>query len=111
MFSNGWCGTVTIENFECDQCGKLIRSCGNCGTQVPRNIVVRNVVVRDLGKSLVAVNSNFGDTAKITGVTVYGAKKPICETYQGNTSGGKIEPTKDNPYNPKNCQFSGVTNK
>uniref|UniRef100_A0A915D3T0 Probable pectate lyase F n=1 Tax=Ditylenchus dipsaci TaxID=166011 RepID=A0A915D3T0_9BILA len=23
-------GTVTIKNFECDQCGKLIRSCGNC---------------------------------------------------------------------------------
>uniref|UniRef100_A0A915D4D4 Probable pectate lyase F n=1 Tax=Ditylenchus dipsaci TaxID=166011 RepID=A0A915D4D4_9BILA len=82
-------GPVTIKNFECDQCGKLIRYCGNCGTQVPRNIVVQNVVVRDLGKSLVAVNSNFGDTAKITGVTVYGAKKPICETYQGNTSGGK----------------------
>uniref|UniRef100_A0A915E1Q1 Probable pectate lyase F n=1 Tax=Ditylenchus dipsaci TaxID=166011 RepID=A0A915E1Q1_9BILA len=44
-------GTVTIKNFECDQCGKLIRSCGNCETQVPRNIVVQDVVVRDLGKS------------------------------------------------------------
>lgn len=69
-------GTVTIDGFTVVDFGKLYRSCGNCKKMGERNVVVKNVKAYD-GKTLVGINSNYGDTAKISGTCATSVKK-IC---------------------------------
>jgi hypothetical protein len=93
VFQHNGGGTLTIKNFQVEDFGKLYRSCGNCSTQHKRAVVVQNVVATAPAGSLVGINSNFGDTAKIAGVTVIGKKSlDICVKFTGNSSGK--EPTK-----------------
>ncbi|WP_433792995.1 pectate lyase [Actinoplanes sp. CA-252034] len=93
VFQHNGGGTLTIRNFQVEDFGKLYRSCGNCSTQHKRAVVVQNVVATAPAGSLVGINTNFGDTAKISGVTVIGKKSlDICVKFTGNSSGK--EPTK-----------------
>lgn len=94
VFQHNGPGTMIIKNVQVQNFGKLYRSCGNCSTQHARHVVVQNVVITVPGKALVGVNANYGDTAKLSDVTIVGdpsKKIAICERYKGVTSG---EPTK-----------------
>ncbi|WP_399498035.1 pectate lyase [Streptomyces sp. P17] len=85
-------GTLTVRNFQVEDFGKLVRSCGNCSTQYQRHIVIGNVKATAPGKALVGINANYGDTATLSGVTVVGDRDlTICERFKGNSSGD--EPT------------------
>ncbi|GLW50236.1 hypothetical protein Stsp02_58970 [Streptomyces sp. NBRC 14336] len=85
-------GTLTVRNFQVEDFGKLVRSCGNCSKQYQRHIVLSNVRATAPGKVLVGINSNYGDTATFSGVTVVGNKNlTICERFKGNSTGA--EPT------------------
>ena len=94
VFQHNGPGTVYIRNFQVDDFGKLYRSCGNCKTQYKRNVVVDNVTATAPGKAIVGINTNYGDTAKLTRITIVGdssRKIEPCSKYKGVTSG---EPTK-----------------
>jgi hypothetical protein len=93
VFQHNGPGTMYIRNFEVNDFGKLYRSCGNCKTQYKRNVVVDNVTATVPGKALVGINTNYGDTAKLTRITIVGdsSRKLVpCTKYKGVTSG---EPT------------------
>jgi pectate lyase len=49
--------------------GKLYRSCGNCSSQYKRAVQISNVLAVS-GKLLAGINSNYGDTAKLTNMYV-----------------------------------------
>lgn len=96
-------GSVTIRNFEVETFGKLYRSCGNCSTQAKRDVVISNVTASD-GDVLAGININFGDTARLSGLTLNG-DIGTCDLFEGNDSGD--EPTKvgEGP-NGTNCIVS-----
>ncbi|QRW24146.1 pectate lyase [Rhizoctonia solani] len=77
-------GLVKIDSYCVQDFGKLYRSCGNCSTQVKREVQISNIIARN-GKVLAGVNSNYGDVATIdTKTNSYTSVKSICNTYQGN---------------------------
>lgn len=84
-------GTVTIRGGTYVDIGKLYRSCGDCtGNGGPRNVVVENVKINGVSSDVVGINSNFGDTASISGSC--GKTKKVCQEYKGVTKGnGKSE--------------------
>ncbi|RAY15391.1 pectate lyase [Actinomadura craniellae] len=95
VFQHNGAGTLTVRNFQAQDFGKLYRSCGNCSTQYRRNLVLQNITVTAPGKALAGVNTNYGDTARFSGITIVGdssRKIVICERYTGNSSGD--EPVK-----------------
>ncbi|KAL1627229.1 hypothetical protein SLS56_006468 [Neofusicoccum ribis] len=83
-------GTVSIKDFYAEDFGKVYRSCGNCGTQYKRTVTMSGVWAVN-GDLLAGVNSNYGDTATISG-TCADDVDAICAWYQGNDDGD--EPTK-----------------
>ena len=86
VFQHNGPGTFVIKNFVAEDIGKLYRSCGNCATQFARHVVIENVTVTAPAKSLVGINTNYGDTAKISGLTIVGdpsKKIVVCEWYKG----------------------------
>lgn len=80
-------GTVIISDFTVSNFGKLYRSCGNCNSQTTRHVQVTGGSASD-GSVLVGINSNYGDTASISGVSVSGVDKE-CVTYEGNNDGSE----------------------
>jgi pectate lyase len=84
-------GTVTIRDYTVVNAGKLYRSCGDCtGNGGPRKVVVENVRVNGMTSDLVGINSNYGDTASVSGSC--GKSKKVCQEYKGVTKGnGKSE--------------------
>ncbi|MBB2922811.1 pectate lyase [Cellulomonas cellasea] len=106
VFQHNGPGTFVIRNFQVSDFGKLYRSCGNCSKQYARTVRVENVTVTAPGKSLVGINSNLGDRATLSGVTIVGdssRKIAICEEYKGVTSG---EPTKIGSGPSAACGYS-----
>ncbi|MET9632796.1 pectate lyase [Lentzea sp. NPDC006480] len=94
VFQHNGPGTMIIRNFQVDDFGKLYRSCGNCKTQYKRNVVLENITAFSPGKALVGINTNYGDTARFSKITIVGdssRKISVCDKYKGVTSG---EPTK-----------------
>jgi hypothetical protein len=92
IFQHNGAGTLTIRNFQAEDFGKLVRSCGNCSTQYQRDIVVQNVVLTD-GDAVVGINTNYGDTARFTQIRIVNdSSMAICDKYTGNDSGD--EPVK-----------------
>ncbi|MFD1829583.1 pectate lyase [Streptomyces desertarenae] len=94
VFQHNGPGRMVIRNFQVQDFGKLYRSCGNCSKQYQRHVVIENVTVTAPGKSLAGINSNYGDTARLSRVTIAGdpdRRIVPCERYKGVTSG---EPTK-----------------
>ncbi|EKD18648.1 pectate lyase [Drepanopeziza brunnea f. sp. 'multigermtubi' MB_m1] len=82
-------GTVDISGFTVGSFGKLYRSCGNCKTSFERHVIMTDITASD-GEMLAGINSNFGDTAKITNSKTSGVQD-ICVTFQGVSKGS--EPT------------------
>lgn len=106
VFQHNGPGTFVIRNFQVEDFGKLYRSCGNCSKQYPRTVQVSNVQVTAPGKSVVGINSNLGDKATLSGVTIIGdssRKIAICEEYKGVTSG---EPSKIGSGPSAACGYS-----
>ncbi|CAE6483684.1 unnamed protein product [Rhizoctonia solani] len=97
-------GLVKIDSYCVQDFGKLYRSCGNCGTQVQRQVQISNVIARN-GKLLAGVNANYGDVATIdTGSNSYTSMKSVCDTFQGNDSGDEPTTLTTNQANA-NCKF------
>ncbi|MDT0406450.1 MULTISPECIES: pectate lyase [Streptomyces] len=83
-------GRLTVTGFQVEDFGKLVRSCGNCKKQYKRTIVLSDIDVTAPGKSIVGINTNYGDTATLSKIRIHGdSKKKIktCTRYQGNSSG------------------------
>jgi hypothetical protein len=92
VFQHNGAGTLTIQNFQVSNFGKLYRSCGNCSTQVQRHVVIRNVRLTAPGGAVAGINVNFGDTAQFSNITIVGDPgMDICLKYIGNNTGA--EPT------------------
>ncbi|MFD7659518.1 pectate lyase [Actinosynnema sp. NPDC059797] len=103
VFQHNGAGTLTIRNFQSHSVGKLYRACGNCATSYQRHVVMDGVTVRST-KVLAGINTNWGDTARFSRITVYGSAT-ICEKYQGVPKGS--EPKKiGEGADGKNCFYS-----
>ncbi|MEV1113736.1 pectate lyase [Actinosynnema sp. NPDC049800] len=103
VFQHNGAGTVTIRNFQVHSSGKLYRACGNCSTSYQRHVVMDGVTARST-KVLAGINTNWGDTARFSRITVYGSTV-ICEKYQGVPKGS--EPKKiGEGADGKNCFYS-----
>ncbi|CAM5520080.1 pectate lyase [Streptomyces aurantiogriseus] len=106
VFQFNGAGTLTVRDFEVSDFGKLVRSCGNCSEQVQRDVVLENITVTAPGDELVGINSNFGDTARLSGITIVGdPDREIvpCQKFEGVTDG---EPEElDSEADGVNCVF------
>jgi hypothetical protein len=92
---NGVGGTFVIDGFQVEDFGKLYRSCGNCkSAQGKRTVVIKNVTATYKGGALAGINTNYGDSATFSKITIVGDSKKkiaICNKYIGNNTGK--EPT------------------
>lgn len=78
-------GTVSIKNFYAEDYGKVVRSCGDCTANGgPRNVILDNVVAKD-GGVLCGINSNYGDTCRISNSCQDSGKS--CDRYKGVVKG------------------------
>ncbi|GAA0366266.1 hypothetical protein GCM10009530_15070 [Microbispora corallina] len=71
------------------------RGCGNCGNSYQRNVVISNVTATSPGKALAGINTNWGDTARFSNITIVNDPSreiSICDKYKGVPKGS--EPTK-----------------
>ncbi|MBT0773007.1 pectate lyase [Kineosporia sp. J2-2] len=96
VFQHNGPGTMNISDFEVDDFGKLYRSCGNCSSQYQRTVNISDVTVIAPGKTLVGINTNYGDRATLSNITIVGdddADISICDRYTGNDDGDEPEKT------------------
>jgi pectate lyase len=92
VFQHNGPGTMVIENFVVKDFGKLYRSCGNCSKQFKRTVIIKNIVVIAPGKTLAGINTNYGDKATFSAVTIQGdssKKIHICDRFTGNSTGAE----------------------
>lgn len=82
-------GTLSLSDFTVGSFGKLYRACGNCDDMFERHVIISGVTATD-GDLIAGINSNYGDTATITGLTSSGVET-VCEQFEGNDTGD--EPT------------------
>ncbi|GAA3828255.1 hypothetical protein GCM10022226_56300 [Sphaerisporangium flaviroseum] len=92
VFQHNGPGTVHISNFFVSNAGKLYRACGNCSSSYQRHVVMNGIVAQST-KVLVGINTNWGDTARFSNITVYGSSSSttICEKYRGVPKGSEPE--------------------
>ncbi|MEU4368818.1 pectate lyase [Micromonospora chersina] len=93
VFQHNGPGTVYIRNFRVESAGKLYRACGNCSTSYQRHVVMDNVTATGT-KVLAGINTNWGDTARFSRITILNdpnRSTRICVKYQGVPKGS--EPT------------------
>ncbi|MEW1688137.1 pectate lyase [Streptomyces sp. NPDC091265] len=108
VFQFNGAGSLTVSGFQVSDFGKLVRSCGNCSKQYKRTITVSDVDVTAPGKSLVGINTNYGDTATLRSVRIHGdSSKKIkpCVRYTGNDSGAEPKETGSGPDGTY-CKYS-----
>ena len=90
IFQHNGAGTLTIRNFQANDFGKLYRSCGNCSTQYKRNVIIQNVILTAPGSAIAGINTNYGDTARFTLITIVGTTSmKVCNKYTGNNTGAE----------------------
>lgn len=108
VFQHNGAGTLTVQNFQATNFGTFYRSCGNCSTQYGRNVVIRNVTLTRPGNTIAGINTNYGDTARFTAITIVNDASRamvICRKYIGNNSGD--EPTQTGTgADGTNCIYS-----
>ncbi|WP_328708197.1 pectate lyase [Microbispora hainanensis] len=95
VFQHNGPGTMIIRNFQVENFGKLYRACGNCTNSYQRHVQMSNIVATSPGKALAGINTNWGDTARFSNITIKNDsshKIVICEKYKGVPKGS--EPTK-----------------
>uniref|UniRef100_A0A915D2T7 Probable pectate lyase F n=1 Tax=Ditylenchus dipsaci TaxID=166011 RepID=A0A915D2T7_9BILA len=95
-------GTANIKNFWADTFARFMRSCGKCPNQYERHIVLNNITAYngEAGQFIVGVNTNYNDSATITGLTLGGAsahKVWPCKRFKGSI---KSEPVSDKNPGP-----------
>ncbi|WP_373922047.1 pectate lyase [Streptomyces sp. T12] len=108
VFQHNGAGTLTIRNFQVSDFGKLYRSCGNCDTQYERHVVISDVRVTGPGNALAGINTNYGDTATLSGVRIVGdggRDITVCARFQGNDSGAEPSETGSGP-DGTHCRYS-----
>ncbi len=102
-FQHNGNGTVNISGFYLKGSGKLYRGCGNCTNSYQRHVVIDNVIVDDVDY-IAGINSNWGDTATITRVTVYNNTSiHVCAKYKGVAKGSEPSYLGDG-WNDANCK-------
>jgi pectate lyase len=103
-------GELRISNFYVSSVGKLVRTCGDCtGNGGPRKVTVTNVIVRDVSSTVVGINSNFGDTATIRGLTVNNSgtgKTKVCQVFKGVVKGSGSSTALGVEFNTPACNVS-----
>jgi hypothetical protein len=108
VFQHNGAGTLTIQNFQATNFSTFYRSCGNCSTQQRRNVVIRNVTLTRPGNTVAGINTNYGDTARFTAITIVndsGRSMVICRKFTGNNTGD--EPTQvGTGADGTNCVYS-----
>lgn len=96
---------MNIKDFYVNDYGKLARSCGNCASNGgPRNFVIDGVVAKN-GGPLCGINSNFGDTCRISNSCQNNGKS--CEIYKGVQQGSESPKLSSGPDN-KSCFASNL---
>ncbi|KAI8626922.1 pectate lyase [Xylariaceae sp. FL1651] len=88
-------GTVSVSGFTVDDFGKLYRSCGNCDDQTERHVILDGITASS-GSTLVGINSNYGDTATLSNISVDDVDH-ICVEYEGNDTGDEPDETSEGP--------------
>ncbi|OJD36455.1 pectate lyase [Diplodia corticola] len=100
-------GNISISGFTVVDFGKLYRSCGNCKQNGSRrNVSLKNVKAYS-GKSLVGINSNYGDVATFSNTCATSVKE-ICVEYKG-TNNNSEEPSKISSGPSKNCVYTKLS--
>jgi hypothetical protein len=88
--------------------GTFYRSCGNCSTQFQRNVVITGLTATTPGGRIVGINTNFGDTARLSNITIVNdpSRRVIaCQKYIGNDQGDEPPTNGVGPDNT-NCFFA-----
>ncbi|KAH7708096.1 pectate lyase [Aphelenchoides avenae] len=87
VFQHNGGGVATIKNFQVEDWGKLWRSCGNCGCNYKRTVVIDTIRAKGPGANLAGANEI---------VQLSGKLNFVCETYLDNGKGTK--PTNRGAY-------------
>jgi len=104
-FQHNGNGTVSISGFYLSGSGKLYRGCGNCTNSYERHVKIDNVLLNDIDM-IAGINSNWGDTATITRVTVTGASSVVaCGKYKGVAKGSEPSYLGEG-WNDANCKVN-----
>ncbi|GID32493.1 pectate lyase [Paractinoplanes brasiliensis] len=104
-FQHNGNGTVNISGFYLSGSGKLYRACGNCSSSYTRHVRIDNVLLNDIDM-VAGINSNWGDTATITRVTLSNASNAtVCGKYQGVAKGSEPKYLGAG-WNDSNCKVS-----
>lgn len=78
-------GTVSISGFYAEDYGKVVRNCGDCSNNGgPRHIIIDRVNAKN-GGVLCGINSNYGDTCRISNSCQ--AEGKTCDRYTGVVKG------------------------
>jgi pectate lyase len=92
VFQHNGGGKLVVSKFAAQDFKTLYRSCGNCSTQYKRTSIFDTVEVTAPGSRLVGINTNYGDTAALRGITIVGdsSRKIVpCQKYIGNSTGAE----------------------
>lgn len=105
VFQHNGPGTMIIDGFIAENCGKLYRACGNCKQRFDRHVIVRNVVTKNV-KTLAGINVNYGDTAEIYNSVMFGKNAVPCKLFRAASPGS--EPKYLGPGDGKSngCKYS-----
>jgi hypothetical protein len=104
-FQHNGNGTVSISGFYLSGSGKLYRACGNCTSSYQRNVKIDNVLLNDIDM-VAGINSNWGDTATITRVTISNSSSVVvCGKYQGVSKGSEPKYLGEG-WNDSNCKVN-----
>ncbi|MFF5075713.1 pectate lyase [Actinoplanes sp. NPDC000266] len=104
-FQHNGNGTVSISGFYLSGSGKLYRGCGNCTSSYQRHVKIDNVLLNDIDM-VAGINSNWGDTATITRVTLRNSSSAtVCGKYQGVAKGSEPKYLGEG-WNDANCKVN-----
>ncbi|GGR30132.1 hypothetical protein GCM10010168_55660 [Actinoplanes ianthinogenes] len=104
-FQHNGNGTVSISGFYLSGSGKLYRACGNCSSSYQRNVKIDNVLLNDVDM-VAGINTNWGDTATITRVTLTNsASAVVCGQYKGVAKGSEPSYLGEG-WNNANCKVT-----
>jgi hypothetical protein len=103
IFQHNGKGTVKITGFYAKTGGKLYRACGNCSTSYQRHVIIDNVLLDNVDM-VAGINSNWGDTATITRVTLISGDV-VCGKYKGVPKGSEPSYLGEG-WNDANCKVS-----
>ncbi|MEU4798803.1 pectate lyase [Streptomyces sp. NPDC023327] len=108
VFQFNGAGKLVVNKFQVSDFGKLVRTCGNCSKQYRRDIIVNDTDVTAPGKSIVGINTNYGDTAALRNIRVHGdgnKKIKTCMRFTGNNTGAEPVETGSGP-DGRYCKFT-----